>query len=247
MRERIQALVPRRYRYLAGDVVFSLISPFFSGTAVECPVCGSASRRWVSLGFPHRLCPHCASFERQRLLSLYLHNEVRLTGRPLRLLHFAPEYCFLQYFRRLSNLTYIPADLLDPPRGATRLDITDIALDPESVDLIICSHVLEHVQEDTKAMSELRRVLRPGGTALILGPVDYGRPATYEDRSIVSPKARLEAFEQNDHVRIYGADFDDRLRAAGFQVDANHYAERLGQQAVVLYGLQGDEIIYVCT
>ncbi len=246
MRERIQALIPRRYRYLARGVVFAVMSPFFAGNGVECSVCGKTSRRWVSLGFPNQLCPRCSAFERHRLLILYIRNELDLIGKSLCMLHFAPEYYFLRYFRRMPNLTYIAADL-DPPRGAVKMDITDIALESESVDLVICSHVLEHVQEDTKAMRELKRVLRPGGRALIMGPVDYDRPTTYEDPSIVSPKARLAAFHQNDHVRIYGADFDHRLRAAGFQVDANRYALSLGEQAIARYGLVSGEIIYVCT
>ena len=246
MGERIQ-VVPRRYRYMIGDAVFAVTSPLYRGDAVECPVCSKGARAWTSLGFPHRLCPHCGSFERQRLLSLYLRHELHLAEKPLTMLHFAPEYCFLRYFPKLSGLTYIPADLLDPPRGTRRLDVTDIALESASVDLIICSHVLEHVQEDAKAMGELRRVLRPGGTALVLGPVDYSRPATYEDPTIVSPEARRAAFEQSDHVRVYGADFDDRLRAAGFEVDANRYAQALGADATERHGLQRDEVIYVCS
>jgi len=242
----IKPMLPHRYRYMARAAWADVMAPFFAGNAVECPLCGKTSRRWVSLGFPNRLCPHCFAFERHRLLGLYMRDEFDITTKPLQVLHFAAEYCFIRRFRHMSNLTYIVADL-DPPRGAVRMDITDIPLESESVDLVICSHVLEHVQEDAKAMRELRRVVRPGGTALIMCPVDYDLQQTYEDPSIVSPDARREAFNQSDHVRIYGADFDERLRAAGFQVDANHYAQTLGHQAIMRYGFNREDIIYACT
>jgi Methyltransferase domain len=246
MRERIQSAVPRRYRYVVRGAIFAAISPFFVGRRVECPVCRRGARRWVSLGFPNRLCPHCSSADRQRLMILYLENELGIATKPLRMLHFAAEYCYFRHFRQMSNVAYIAADL-DPPKGAVRMDITDIALDSDSVDLVLCSHVLEHVQEDLKAMQEMRRVLRPGGTALIMGPVDYDRESTYEDPTIMSPEARLAAFNQNDHVRIYGADFEDRLRQAGFEVEPSRYGRSLGDPTMRRYGLLGDEIIYVCS
>jgi SAM-dependent methyltransferase len=177
---------------------------------------------------------------------LFLRNELGIDNAPLRMLHFAAEYCYFRRFRRMPNIAYIAADL-DPPLGAVRMDITDIGLDSGSVDVVICSHVLEHVDDDIAAMCELRRVLRPGGTALIMGPVDYDRATTYEDPSIVTPEGRLAAFNQNDHVRLYGADFDARLRQAGFQVAPRQYARELGDETIERYGLIDDEIIYICS
>jgi hypothetical protein len=244
--ERIKGLVSRRYRYLTRDVWCRTVSPLFIGTTVECPVCGKSSRRWVSLGFPEPLCPRCLASDRNRLISLYLKNELEFAARPLRVLHFAAEHCFLRRFGRMPNLAYAAADL-DPPKGAVRMDITDIPLDENSVDLVICSHVLEHIEDDAKAMRELRRVICTGGTALIMCPVYRSLDRTYEDPSIVSPGGRLEAFGQIDHVRLYGADFGERLRAAGFQVDENHYAAHLGERAMKRYGVMPEEVIYVCT
>ena len=152
----------------------------------------------------------------------------------------------MRAFERIPNLTYIGGDL-DPPRGAVKLDITNIELGSATVDVVICSHVLEHVTDDAQAMREMRRVLRAGGRALIMGPVEYDRPQTYEDPTIINPRARVAAFGQSDHVRVYGADFDQRLRAAGFEVVANRYAEQLSSDAVVRHGLDRNEIIYVCT
>jgi SAM-dependent methyltransferase len=152
----------------------------------------------------------------------------------------------MQRLSGVANLTYIGGDL-DPPRGARRLDITDIDLPADSVDLVLCSHVLEHVPDDAAAMRELRRVVAPGGRALIMGPVEYDRPRTYEDPAIVSPRARAAAFGQSDHVRVYGADFEQRLREPGFEVDALRYGQRFSENEISRFGLDRDEIIYVCT
>jgi SAM-dependent methyltransferase len=179
------------------------------------------------------------------MLVLYMRDELAIANKRLRLLHFAAEYCLIRYFRLMPNIDHVFADL-DPPRGGVKMDITDIPLESESVDMLICSHVLEHVQEDVKAMRELRRVLRPGGTALIMFPVDYGRSTTYEDPTIVTPEARRREFNQSDHVRVYGADFAERLQVAGFQVETNRYGASLGEQAR-RYGLKNREPLYVCT
>lgn len=242
--EQIKDIVPRRYRYLARAAWCDTMSPFFAGDAVECPICEKASRRWISLGLDEGMCPRCMSEGRHRLLGLYMREELKIATKPTRILHFAAEYCFIRRFSRMPNITHVVADL-DPPRGGVKMDITAIPLQSESVDLVICSHVLEHVQEDAKAMRELKRVLRPNGTALIMCPVSYDLPSTYEDPSIISPEARREAFHQNDHVRLYGADFDDRLRASGFEVDANRYGLSLNGRAT-RYGLDRHEVLYVC-
>jgi SAM-dependent methyltransferase len=245
MRKLVLTCVPHRHRDVVRGWLLAVMSRFLAGRNVECMVCRQTSRRWVSLGFPEQVCPHCNAFSRQRLLALYLERELRLGRRPLRMLHFAPEVCLMRYFQDVPGLTYIAADL-DPPAGGVKMDITKVDLDPGSVDVVICSHVLEHVIEDAVAISELRRVLRPDGAALIMGPVDYSRPATYEDPAIVTPRARLAAFGQSDHVRIYGSDFDSRLQAGGFHVDANRYGLTMPEPARTRSGLSEDEILYVC-
>jgi SAM-dependent methyltransferase len=246
IREQIQTVVPRRYRYLARKTLFAGMSPLFAGDNVECPVCERSSRRWVSLGFPNKVCPHCSAFERQRLLIMYIRNELPLGREPLTMLHFAAEACFMRHFAATPQLQYIAADL-DPPRGAVKMDITAIPLEDDSVDVVICSHVLEHVPDDATAMREIGRILKPGGRALILVPVKQDRAETYEDSSIVDPQERLVHFGQRDHVRLYGTDFEDRLLAAGLKVDANRYARSLGEEATERYGLRADETIFVCT
>jgi SAM-dependent methyltransferase len=109
---------------------------------------------------------------------------------------------------------YLSVDL-DSPYAMKHCDITAIPEPAARFDVVICNHVLEHIPHDRKAMRELRRVLRPGGLAILQHPI-HNRPDTYEDASVVDPAARLRVFGQEDHVRIYGWDMLERLREAGF-------------------------------
>jgi SAM-dependent methyltransferase len=243
----LKAAVPRRYRYVVRGAGLALVGPLFRGGNVTCPCCDRRSRRWVSFGYPNRLCPRCSASERNRLLMLYLRNETAVfTHREFTVAHFAAEYSLMRKFTRLPNVDYIAADL-DPPFGGVAMDITALPLSSESVDIAICSHVLEHVPEDVTAMAELRRVVRPGGVALVMVPCDPRRDTTYEDDSITTPEGRLVAFGQDDHVRIYGRDFAARLRAAGFEVSPLSYTRKLGLDASKRYGLDEGDVIFVCS
>ena len=111
-------------------------------------------------------------------------------------------------------------------------------------DAVICNHVLEHVPDDRAAMRELRRILRPGGIAVLMVPFRPDRQ-TYEDPTIVDPEQRTAVFGQFDHVRLYGSDYLDRLREAGFEVDGDLYWKSLDEDEVVRYGLQRDEYLII--
>jgi len=160
------------------------------------------------------------------------------------LLHFAPEPGLAERFAQMPHLRYITADRYD--RSASlQLDITNIALGTGSVDLILCSHVLEHVPNDRQAMRELYRVLKPTGTALVLVPIQGEQ--TFEDPAITDPIQREQYFGQFDHVRLYGRDFSLRLREAGFQVTTVEAKDVLVDQAEIeRMGLPINETIFVC-
>jgi SAM-dependent methyltransferase len=164
-----------------------------------------------------------------------------LPGR--RLLHFAPEPLFDPVFERLPEVERVTADLYAP--ADLRLDVTHMDLPDSSFDLILCSHVLEHVPDDREAMGELRRVLRDGGQALVLVPYRPG-VTTYEDPSITSPLDRMVAFGQQDHVRIYGNDLPDRLRQAGFEVDDRTAADLFDEATVERCELDSEEHFFLC-
>jgi SAM-dependent methyltransferase len=183
----------------------------YAGRNVWCPVCERSARRFAPhRGRPHARCPHCGSLERHRVLWMWLRDRVPPGAH---VLHVAPEPGLAQRLQELST-NYLSVDL-DSPHAMKHCDVTEIPEPDASFDVVICNHVLEHVSDDRKAMRELRRVLRPGGLAVLQHPV-HDRPDTYEDASVVDPGARLRVFGQEDHVRIYGWDMLDRLREAGF-------------------------------
>lgn len=149
-------------------------------------------------------------------------TEVYDGDQPLRLLHIAPEECLRRELSVLPHLDYLTGDLFDDDVDLKGLDLTEIPFPTSSLNVLICSHVLEHILDDRRAMREMRRVLVPGGWALISGPTHPERAETYEDSRIVAPEERLAHFGQEDHVRIYRrSDFINRLEAAGFDVAPN--------------------------
>ena len=220
----------------------------YIGNAVVCPCCGGHFRRFLPAGYdvvrPYALCPFCGTVERHRLLWLYLRNHTNLFQDCLKVLHFAPEYILEQKFRRCSNLDYITADLNNP--AMLKVDITDIPLPDATFDVVLCSHVLEHVPDDRKAMRELCRILKPGGWAILLVPIELDRATTFEDPTVTDPQERLRLFNQTDHVRIYGRDYVERLEEAGLTVRQDHPVREFSPSLVQRYGLK-DEPIFFCT
>ncbi|MEZ5081931.1 MAG: methyltransferase domain-containing protein [Bacteroidales bacterium] len=221
----------------------------YSGEGRICPVCGNSSRLFRSFGIIQRKdaqCVHCSSLERHRFVWLYfLRNTNLFDGSPKKMLHVAPERCFEQRLREKLKDDYITADIIDP-RVMVNMDITDIKYPDQSFDVIYCSHVLEHVQDDRKAMKEFYRVLNNNGWAILLVPITS--EVTYEDPSIVKPQDRLRAFGQEDHVRRYGPDYVDRLREAGFKVDTITVSEFVSEEEAILNGLtSASGEIYFCT
>ena len=188
-------------------------------SARYCPICDRDSDRFLPFGLKQRedaQCPNCLSLERHRLSWVFLQKRTDLFSSLLKtLLHIAPEQCFEPRFRAHLGDNYTTADL-ESPTADVRMDIMDIRYPDCVFDAIYCSHVLEHVSDDQKAMRELYRVLKVGGWAILLVPI-YSN-ITFEDPTIVDPEQRVKAFGQHDHVRRYGPDYADRLTCAGFQV-----------------------------
>jgi SAM-dependent methyltransferase len=214
-----------------------------------CPVCGSSSSRFERGGTPPRedaLCVHCGALERHRLLWLFLSAKTALFERgSLRMLHVAPERSLEPKFRAQLGDQYLTADLLDP-RAMVRMDITAIQYADQTFDAIYCSHVLEHVPDDRRAMREFFRVLKNDGWAILLVPITAS--ATFEDPSITDPQERLRLFGQEDHVRAYGPDYVERLREAGFTVAITKVADLASAAEAARMGLtSASGEIYYCT
>jgi SAM-dependent methyltransferase len=167
-----------------------------------------------------------------------------------KILHFAPESCFSWKLEQLFGSNYITADL-DAAKAKLTLDITNIDLASDSFDKIICFHVLEHVPDDKKAMSELYRVLKPDGTIYVMVPIKGNK--TDEDLSITDIQERRKRFGQSDHVRFYGMDIKERLEQAGFLVSVITPKEFIpDSQLRTLFGLNAptsydDDFLFVLT
>jgi hypothetical protein len=203
-----------------------------------CPICGYRGyfRFFGSPPRPNAFCPGCHSLERHRLLWLSLEEDV-----PLRepVLHFAPEAALERRLRaRIGD--YTTADISG--EGVDRqLNIEALALQDGSQGTIICNHVLEHV-DDHRALRELHRVLRKDGVLVLSFPLVEGWSETYEPPGIEGPEARHVHFGQHDHVRFYGRDVRDRIRAAGFAVQEI----TAGGAEAVAYNLMRGEKVFLC-
>lgn len=219
---------------------------------VFCPLCEQSSKEFIGYKGvntrPHCRCSNCNSLERHRHLWLCLKRHYsELFTQKITLLHWAPEDILCKYFRSLPNIQYIGADISPYKRECPvgKYDITDTAIKDNSIDVIICSHVLEHVLEDKKALSETIRVLKPGGYAFIMVPFYHNLKKTYEDPSIVTPKGREKAFDHFEHVRKYGWDLVKRMEDVGFTVNM-HLLTALSPEERVYYGLDSfdDDIFH---
>ncbi|NIV10315.1 MAG: methyltransferase domain-containing protein [Aliifodinibius sp.] len=145
----------------------------------------------------------------------------------------------------MKNINFLGADLYKRSHISFKMDLISTPLVSDYFDAVLCIHVLEEIIEDRQAISEIYRILKPGGWAMITAPIQMDQ-LTYEDFSITAPKERKRAFGEPDHVRIYGHDLQDRLEASGFQVQVD-LADDVPQQTKNKYGLRGDENIFFCT
>jgi SAM-dependent methyltransferase len=176
---------------------------------------------------------------------LYLKNESSFFTEKPKLLHIAPEYCFIERFEHLLGDQYITADI-ESPLAKVKMDLHDIPFEDNTFDAVFCNHVLEHVKDDVRCMQEIRRVLKPSGFALCQSPQRYDLETTYEDSSITDPKEREIHFLQDDHLRIYGRDFGLQLEKSGFTVNSVNMIEKLGFNESTRMALPMEEIIYQC-
>lgn len=198
--------------------VRALRAALLRGDRFHCPLCDTTYRRFLAAGIsrrPNALCPGCGSLERHRLLlaaleALWADGRLSFGGR---MLHVAPEAVMANRFRH--SFDYVSIDL-DGSLAMMAMDLTDLTFPDESFDAIICNHVLEHVPDDCKALSEIHRVMKPGGWGSIQVPMDGA--TTREDLTVTDPRERLRLFGQEDHVRQYGYDFLGRLSQAGFDI-----------------------------
>ncbi|WP_408582907.1 methyltransferase domain-containing protein [Myroides odoratimimus] len=242
-------IVPRPILIRLSYVVRPMMAWYLKGDVYTDPIDGKSFKTFLPYGYAKQrnnvLSPSTLSLERHRLLWLYLQRETDFFSTPKKVLHFAPEQAFYKRFKKQPNLDYITTDL-ESPLADVKADICNLPFEDNSFDMILCNHVLEHIPDDTKAMHELYRILKPGGMGIFQIPQDMSRETTFQDDTITDPKERTLIFGQYDHVRVYGRDYFDKLRAIGFTVVEEDFIHKLTSEEVTKYCLAEGEIIPVC-
>lgn len=221
-----------------------LTAQFYRGDAHVCNVCGFKLRTFVSNG-SDLLCPNCGSLGRtRRLYDLLADRLPKLTSGQV--LHFSPPACLTDHVDRIlpHNVRYITTDFVGEFAAARHIDLTDTGLPDNAYDLIVCYHVLEHIERDDLAMAELHRILKPGGSCLIQTPFTGESGPAKEDPTVVTPAARLEHFGQEDHVRVYSVTaLRKRLTTAGLTVEILEFTEAAANRK----GFKESEFVLVAT
>jgi SAM-dependent methyltransferase len=223
-------------------VRFGLRKLAFAGAGVHCPLCGNSARKFHSHGLDFEVltrrqvvggmrrdndrCPICHACDRTRLMMHYLETVVGVGTKPVSILHVAPDFGLYLWLKRQQGVTYTGSDI-DAARyrhisNIVTADLTKAPFADQSFDVVVCSHVMEHIPDDRKAMAEVLRILKPGGHALLLTPLAIDGLGTQEDITLNNPAEQERRFGQWDHLRIYGKDdYLARLNAAGF--DASYF------------------------
>ena len=242
----ILKFLPRKFLIKYSFLITPILRIIFRGKKYTDPIDDSNYSKFLSYGYKtvrkNALCPGTLSLERHRLLWLYLDRETNFLSSNLKVLHVAPEQVFYKKFKKLKNWEYFTFDL-NSPIADIKGDLTSTNFKDESFDLIICNHVLEHIEDDKSALDEMYRILKYNGISILQVPINVKRENTFEDLSIKSKIQREKYFGQYDHVREYGLDFKDRVEQAGFKVEMINYSKKISQDLVIKYGLMKDDLI----
>ena len=207
---------------------------YYYGLRYQCPFCHSRLRKFLPYGVDHPVlkklgvlsagrranarCPCCGSLDRERLLYLYLLYKTSTFLEPLKLLHLAPEKPLQRILCKQHHIDYVTADLYRVD-VMVKADINSLPFPVNSFDGVICNHVLEYIEDDRKALAEIRRVLRSGGWAILMEQIVPSLETTYEDSRHVTPAERNAAYGDPGHRRLYGRDYQERIAEMGFGVE----------------------------
>lgn len=210
----------------------------------QCPL---QFKDFETLNYKHYSCPKCGATDRDRLISLYVSKALDLhdTEEKISLLDIAPSLPLINFFTKNNKIKYWSVDLL-MDNVDEKVDITDMSTYSDNFfDAFICSHVLEHIPDDVKALAELKRVLKQDGWGILLSPIDLSRVTIDEDPSIIREEDRWRRFGQFDHVRVYSKQgFLQRVQGSGFHVTElgiDFFGEKVFQSA----GVSKTSILYV--
>jgi SAM-dependent methyltransferase len=263
----IKKYIPRSTGWFLKSVFLTLRGWYYLGNRFTCPVCGHSFRKMLPGGFDlpvikekhivgagrrdNDICPRCQSTDRDRLIFSYLKYETDFFQKPFTVLHVAPEPALYKVFSRAKNLDYHPAtkyaEGLYYSSKVETADLLDLHFEEDTFDWVICNHVLEHIPDDKSAMREILRVLKPEGRAILQVPVSFQLEKTFEDDSITTEADREKYFGQFDHVRIYGRDYPERLKEAGFRVSLIRQDKDFESVPnLAKFAVNPEEILFLC-
>ena len=232
-------------RYFPGTIsrfefpIRKILAIFYGGNKVFCNVCERNLSHFIYHDTGDYICPACGSLGRHRRLWFVLQDAAKPVNEAF-ILHFSPSKIIQKKLKALHP-NYTTTDYDGKLKVDKAHDITNIDAAYHSFDLIICYHVLEHIIEDSKAISELYRILRVGGMLMVQTPFKEGE--IYEDFTIQSSEGRKKYFGQEDHVRIYSIQgLRNRLEDHGFLVEELFFEEKKGNYM----GLKLKESILLC-
>ncbi len=268
MKEKIKKYIPVKLGVFIKHSLFAVRGAFYYGNRYRCPVCNHSFRTMLPGGFDLKvikemeivgagrreqdICPYCQSTDRDRLVFLYLKYETDFFKKPASFLHIAPEPSLYHVFKKAKNIDYHPGTKYQEgfyyDSSIEVIDLMELPFKENSLDWVMCNHVLEHIPDDISAMREIFRVLKPGGKAVLQVPYSLKLEKTYEDDRYRTPEEREKHFGQFDHVRIYGMDYPDRLRSCGFDVEIIDQKDGLKHAGdLKKYALNPKEYLYVAS
>ena len=263
MKTLLKSIVPERYHGKMKEAACRACTVLYAGDRYECPFCGRHFRRMIPRGLKHGVlfdkhvvgggwrrdafCPGCSSYDRERLVYLFLKNKTSALTAASKVLHIAPERVLEKLFRKVPGIDYTTGDLFSKVVDV-KLDVTAIQFPDGTFDLTLCNHVMEHVPDDRRAMREIFRTLKPGGVAIIQTPVSTVLPATDEELADIPEAERVRRFGQKDHCRIYAQDYAQRLGSAGFAVETFRWRDEPEKFGGVenKFALNPEEVVFVC-
>jgi SAM-dependent methyltransferase len=236
----INSLFPKKVIFKFEPVFRFVLYQFYKGANFKCNICGKKLHKFIQLEEGDTLCPKCGSISRSRRLWEILNSG--FISENIKILDFSPSRHLYRNLKKTKGIEYISSDLSGNFIADFQFDITNIDSETETYDLIICYHILEHVENDYQAINELFRVLKKGGTCIVQTPFKDGD--IYENSSIITESERLMHFGQKDHVRIYSVNgLNDRLIKCGFHVDIKHFNELTDNK----FGFRKNEKVLFCT
>jgi SAM-dependent methyltransferase len=267
MKRQLKKIVPYNFIHFIKKTKCILEAYFYKGHNFECPLCKKKFRKLKDGGeaLPffknhkvigggrrkNMLCPYCLSTDRDRLVYFYLISKKELLQNDLILLHVAPEPSLKKYIKQHSNITYYSGDKFEEryqgfyyDKGTLNLDLTDLQYPDELFDIIICNHVLEHIKDDTKAIQEIKRVLKPNGWAILQVPISKDSQDTIEYQ-LLPPEKRKSIYGQEDHVRLYGLDYPERLKSQGLKVAYWKASDFLNASEISKFAINNEEKVYI--